>query len=142
MFLCSSDIETAAVAAAAGEYTRWSCIWCLRTLVSMLFGRAQKHVGEAPINSPPDNAQHPASRAMKHVRQDVSEPLYRVIRWYIPATCNRVITAFLSRPVTCVNTVLLRGCCMYPYFPSETISFLSVSQMGVQQMKQNVNHHM
>ena len=63
--------------------------------VSIPFRRAQKHVGEASINSPPDNAQHPASRAMKHVRQDVSEPLYLVIRWYIPATFNRAITAFL-----------------------------------------------
>jgi hypothetical protein len=40
--------------------------------VSIPVRRAQKHVGEAPINSPPDNAQHPASRAMTHVRQDVS----------------------------------------------------------------------
>lgn len=63
--------------------------------VSIPVRRAQKHVGEASINSPPDNAQHPASRAMKHVRQDVSEPLYRVIRWYIPATCNRAITTLL-----------------------------------------------
>nr|DAV26061.1 MAG TPA: hypothetical protein [Caudoviricetes sp.] len=44
--------------------------------VSIPVRRAQKRVGEASINSPPDNAQHPASRAMKHVRQDVSERLY------------------------------------------------------------------
>lgn len=110
--------------------------------VSMLFRRAQKHVGEASINSPPDNAQHPASRAMKHVRQDVSEPLYRVIRWYISATCNRVITAFLSRPVTCVNTVLLRGCCMAAYSPSETISlFEGVSDGGTTDKTERESPH-
>ena len=64
-------------------------------VVSIPFRRAQKHVGEASINSPPDNAQHPASRAMKHVRQDVSKPLYRVIRWYISATCHRAVTTLL-----------------------------------------------
>nr|DAV26060.1 MAG TPA: hypothetical protein [Caudoviricetes sp.] len=38
--------------------------------------------------------------------------------------------------------MLLRSCCMAAYFPSETISLFNVPQMGVQQIKQNVNHHM
>lgn len=55
---------------------------------------------------------------------------------------NNAVFEAVESPVTCVKTMLLRGCCMTAYFPSETISFLSVSQMGVQQIKQNVNHHM
>lgn len=41
--------------------------------VSMLFRRAQKHVGEASINSPPDNA----SLADTHASEQVNQPMFQ-----------------------------------------------------------------
>jgi hypothetical protein len=56
--------------------------------------------------------------------------------------CYNAVFEAVESPVTCVKTLLLRSCCMAAYSPSETISLLIVSQMVVQQIKQNVNHHM
>lgn len=55
---------------------------------------------------------------------------------------NNAVFEAVESPVTCVNTVLLRGCCMAAYSPSETISlFERVSDGGTTDKTERESPH-
>ena len=55
---------------------------------------------------------------------------------------NNAVDRTVESPVTCVNTVLLRSCCMAAYSPSETISFFEcVSDGGTTEKTERESPH-